>query len=165
LQQVIAVENRVNSVKAQTGKLCVIPSQAPQGEGVTTRAQARRAKRPEAPGPLPRGDEIVCPAWRHAAARKGGWSVAISSEQTRVITRKAESFLRAAFVPQPPKPTRQYSISTSNDRVRDGPVFEVSRKLPKPDGIVLGVAQTQVASTANPAAKAPGLVAMVKVQP
>jgi hypothetical protein len=39
-----------------------IPSQAAQAEGVTTRAKARRAKRPEAPGPSKEGDEIVSSA-------------------------------------------------------------------------------------------------------
>ncbi len=49
-------------------------------EGVTTRAKARRAKRPEAPSPTKVGEDIVSSAWEHAAARKGDQSVAYSGE-------------------------------------------------------------------------------------
>ena len=46
-----------------------VPSSA---KGVTTRAKARTAKRPEVHGPSYEGEEIVCSARRLAAARKGG---------------------------------------------------------------------------------------------
>jgi hypothetical protein len=66
----------VNSVKVQNGKHRAKPRKA---EGVTTRAQARRAKRPEAPGTR-KGDEIVSSAWEHAAVRKDGDEVASRRE-------------------------------------------------------------------------------------
>ena len=47
-------------------------AEPPKAEGVTTRAQARRTKRSEAPGPSQEGDEIVSSARERAAARKGG---------------------------------------------------------------------------------------------
>jgi hypothetical protein len=65
----VAPKNREKSVNIQNGKHRAEP---PKAEGVTTRAQARRTKRSEAPGPSQEGDEIVSSAWEHAAARKGG---------------------------------------------------------------------------------------------
>lgn len=69
--------NRVNSVNISNE---TIPSRATKVEGVTTRAKARSAKRREAPGPF-MGEEIVCSAWRRAAARKSGYDIASHTER------------------------------------------------------------------------------------
>ena len=42
---------------------------------------SRRAKRPEVPSPSIEGEEIVCSAWKPAAAMNGGHGVAICGEQ------------------------------------------------------------------------------------
>lgn len=79
--------NRVNSVNIPQGQYRAKPAML---EGVTTRAKARSAKRREAPGPF-MGEEIVCSAWRHAAACKGEYDIASHTERkvTMMSSRRA----------------------------------------------------------------------------
>lgn len=60
--------------------LQTISSQAPSGEGSTTRAKARRVKRPEARGTPTKGEDIVSPTQRWVAAQLSETRVANASE-------------------------------------------------------------------------------------